>query len=148
MGQRAAGARGVASHFNDATALDATLFTVAGVMIAAVVAVSVVFTVLAFRRIQADPSMARAIRTGLVVLNLSMAVGVLMITQGGAQVDTAATLKIPHAVGMHAIQILPALAWSLSFTTLPAARQLRLVTGACVGYLGLMGVVALQTIAG
>lgn len=119
-------ARGVASHFNDATALDAALFYTAGVAAAAIVAVIVTLAGLAFVGARCERPLVWAIRTGLVVLVLSMAVGVLMIKQGGS--PAGAGMKVPHAVGMHAIQVLPALA--------------------CVGYLGLMGVVALQTVAG
>jgi hypothetical protein len=55
---------------------------------------------------------------------------------------------VPHAVGMHAVHVLPVLAWLLSFTVLSQWRRLRLVVAACIGYLGLLAVVAAQTFAG
>jgi hypothetical protein len=57
-------------------------------------------------------------------------------------------MKVPHAVAMHAIQVLPALAWLLSFAALPERRRLRLVWAATTGYGGLVAVSLLQTAAG
>ncbi len=59
-----------------------------------------------------------------------------------------AARRVPHAAGMHGIQVLPGLAWLLSFTTLPGVRQQRLVRAACAGYLGIVLVSALQTFGG
>ena len=61
--------RGVASHFNDDTALDNLLFVIMGGAAVAVTAtVILVMTVLAFTRMRASPSMALAIRAGLLIL--------------------------------------------------------------------------------
>jgi predicted membrane channel-forming protein YqfA (hemolysin III family) len=57
-------------------------------------------------------------------------------------------MKTPHAVAIHAIQVLPALAWLLSFAALPEPRRLRLVRIAGVGYVALVVVSVLQTGAG
>ena len=116
--------RGVASHFNFATTLDTALFLVGGAAIAVTVTVIVAVTVLAFTRMQAAPSMAVAIRAGLVILLVAQGVGGWMIghgvgpasdgvTQGLTTVGAAGVMKVPHAVAMHAIQVLPALAWLL-----------------------------------
>jgi hypothetical protein len=42
-------------------------------------------------------------------------------------------MKVPHAVAIHAIQVLPALAWLLAFTALSEPRRLGLVRVATVG---------------
>jgi hypothetical protein len=57
-------------------------------------------------------------------------------------------MKVPHAVAMHAIQVLPALAWLLSFARLPERRRLGLVWAATVGYGALVVVSLGQTAAG
>ncbi len=121
--------RGVASHFNFATTL------------------------------QAAPSMAVAIRAGLLILLVAQGVGGWMIghgvgpasdgvTQGLTTVGPAGVMKVPHAVAMHAIQVLPALAWLLSFAALPERRRVGLVWAASVGYGALVAVSVAQTAAG
>jgi hypothetical protein len=151
--------RGVASHFNFATTLDSALFVVGGAAIAVTVTVIVALTVLAFTRMQAPRSMAVAIRAGLVILLVAQGVGGWMIghgvgpasdgvTQGLTTVAPAGVMKVPHAVAMHAIQVLPALAWLLSFAALPERRRLSLVWAATAGYGALVAVSVAQTAAG
>jgi hypothetical protein len=151
--------RGVASHFNFATPLDTGLFLAGGVAIAVTVTVIVVLTVLAFRAMQATPSMTLAIRAGLLILLVAQGVGGWMIQHGvGPASDGATTglttfgpagvMKVPHAVAIHAIQVLPALAWLLSFATLAERRRTRLVAIATLGYVALVVVSLLQTATG
>jgi hypothetical protein len=54
-------------------------------------------------------------------------------------------MKVPHAVAIHAIQVLPALAWLLSFATLGERRRMGLVGMATLGYIALVAVSILQT---
>jgi hypothetical protein len=151
--------RGVASHFNFATSLDTRLFLLGGVAIAVTVTVILVLTVLAFTAMQAIPSMALAIRAGLLILLVGQAVGGWMIQHGvGPASDdqtiglttfgSAGVMKVPHAVAIHAIQVLPALAWLLSFATLSEQRRVGLVGTATLGYVALVVVSVLQTAAG
>ena len=151
--------RGVASHFNFTTTLDTALFLLGGAAIAVTVTVIVVLTVLVFTRLAAPPSMAVAIRGGLLILLVAQGVGGWMIghgvgpashgvTQGLTTVAPAGVMKVPHAVAMHAIQVLPALAWLLSFTTLAERRRLGLVWAATAGYGALVAVSVAQTAAG
>jgi hypothetical protein len=42
-------------------------------------------------------------------------------------------MKVPHAVAIHAIQVLPTLAWLLSLARLPEPHRLALVWAATVG---------------
>jgi hypothetical protein len=151
-------ARGVPSHFNDETAFDGALFLLNGVVIAFTVTIILILTLRSFRVAEASPSMRLAIRTGLVVLNLSMAAGIAMIVNGTMLVEgsdaalttfgSAGIMKVPHAVGMHAIQVLPGLAWLLSFSALPEERRTGVVGLAATGYGGLVLVSALQTYTG
>jgi len=151
--------RGVASHFNFTTTLDTALFVVGGAAIAVTVTVIVAVTVLAFTRLHAPPSMAVAIRGGLLILLVAQGVGGWMIghgvgpasdgvTQGLTTVAPAGVMKVPHAVAMHAIQVLPALAWLLGFADLAERRRLRLVWAATAGYGTLVAVSVTQTAAG
>jgi hypothetical protein len=151
--------RGVASHFNFDTPLDSFLFVLGGVAIAVAATAILVLTALAFRAMQAAPSMALAIRAGLLLLLVAQGVGGWMIQHGvGPAGDgvreglttfgAAGVMKVPHAVGIHAIQMLPALAWLLSFAALPERRRLGLVWLAVVGYLALLAVSLLQVATG
>ncbi len=57
-------------------------------------------------------------------------------------------MKVPHAVALHGIQVLPALAWLMSFTGFGQRARKRTVTVAVAGYAGLVAVAALQTFSG
>jgi hypothetical protein len=152
--------RGVAAHFNVQTALDNLLFVIMGgvaVGIAALVILAI--TVLAFTAMRASPSMALAIRAGLVILLVAQVVGGWMIQHGIGPANEGVTdelttfgaagvMKVPHAVAIHAIQVLPTLAWLLSFAALPERRRLGLVRVAVLGYAALVVVSVLQTASG
>ena len=152
--------RGVAAHFNDDTALDNLLFVImGGVAVGVTATVILVVTVLAFTSMRASPSMALAIRAGLVILLVAQVVGGWIIqhglglaeqgvTDGLTTFGAAGVMKVPHAVAIHAIQVLPALAWLLSFAALPEPRRLGLVRIAVVGYAALVVVSVLQTVTG
>jgi hypothetical protein len=151
--------RGVASHFNFATRLDTALFLAGAAAIAVTVTVIVALTVLAFTHMRAAPSMAVAIRAGLLILLVAQGVGGWMIghgvgpasdgvTQGLTTFGAAGVMKVPHAVAMHAIQVLPGLAWLLGFAALPERRRLGLVWAATAGYGALVAVSVTQTAAG
>jgi hypothetical protein len=152
--------RGVASHFNVQTTLDNLLFVImGGVAVGITALVIVVITVLAFTAMRAAPSMALAIRAGLLILLVAQVVGGWMIqhgigpanegaTEGLTTFGAAGVMKVPHAVAIHAIQVLPALAWLLSFAALPERRRLGLVRVAVLGYAALVVVSLLQTAGG
>jgi len=151
--------RGVASHFNFDTTLDSLLFVMGGAAIAVTATVIVALTVLAFTVMQAPPSMAVAIRAGLLILLVAQGVGGWMIghgvgpasdgvTVGLTTFGAAGVMKVPHAVSLHAIQVLPVLAWLLSFAAVGERRRLSLVRAATVGYVALAAVSVLQTAAG
>jgi hypothetical protein len=151
--------RGVASHFNFDTPLDSSLFVLGGVAIAVAATAILVLTALAFVAMEAAPSMALAIRAGLLILLVAQGVGGWMIQHGvGPAGDgvheglttfgAAGVMKVPHAVGIHGIQVLPALAWLLSFAALPERRRLGLVRMAVLGYVALLAVSLLQVATG
>lgn len=150
--------RGVPSHFAE-DGLDQTLFILAGVSIVVVAVVLVMVTVLAFRRLDASPSMALAIRVGLVLLLVGQALGGAIIANGTAidrpptEVDlavfgAAGAIKVPHAAALHAVQVLPLLAWLLSFTAMAEVRRSRVVTAAALGYGAVVAASAVQAFSG
>jgi hypothetical protein len=136
-------ARGTTSHFNVATPLDASLFSIMGLAIVVVWMTSVAVTVALFRQRFSDRSMGWALRLGLLITVLGSATGGLMIRPTGAQLAQAhathrmptsgahtvgapdggpgipgtgwslehGDLRVPHFVGLHAMQILPMFAW-------------------------------------
>jgi peptidoglycan/LPS O-acetylase OafA/YrhL len=86
-----------------------------------------------------------------------MAVGAFMIAKGmllvfagdpQAAYETGGTLKPTHAVTMHAILVLPALAWLLSFANWNEGRRLRVVLLAAAGYIVIAGLVAVWNLSG
>lgn len=143
-------ARGVAAHFNFTTPLDTALYVVVGAgAITVSVIVTVVMTVLAFRRRTDDPALTLAIRFGLLFMLTAVIVGGAMISVGNARADAGRTndlvqwgaagnMKVTHALGLHGIQVLAGLAVWLSATTLQAATRTAYVATAAVGYCGLL----------
>ncbi|WP_214402348.1 hypothetical protein [Pseudonocardia lacus] len=117
--------RGVRSHFNSDTDLDATLFSVMGMTVAFIWLATVWLAIGVLGRPRLDPALTASIRLGLVVALLGMLVGVVMSVNGGHAVavadggpglplfgwsTTGGDLRVAHFVGMHAVQVLPLLA--------------------------------------
>jgi hypothetical protein len=150
--------RRVPSHFNVETAFDGYVARALAAGGFALVAVIVGLTVTAFRKNPTVPvSLRVALRIGFVVLCAAMAVGATMIARGmmlvfagnaAAAYATGGSLKPTHAVTMHAILVLPAIAWLVSFADWTEDRRLRLVLLASGAYLVLAGAVAVANIAG
>ncbi|MGE7387840.1 hypothetical protein ACQKM2_20405 [Streptomyces sp. NPDC004126] len=140
--------RGVPSHFNTETTFDTLVTRALAAGGVTLIAVVVTLTAAALRpHPTVAPSMRLALRAGLVALTGSMAAGAVMIAYGltleGAgraaeAYQAAGFLRPAHAVTMHAVLLLPTLAWLLSRTRRPEAERLRLIRitvaayGACV----------------
>jgi hypothetical protein len=149
--------RGRPSHFNVETPLDALIARALAVGGAVLVVVIVSLTVAAFRpRATRHPSRLLAIRSGFAALLGAQLAGVLMIARGmrlvlrgDAQAAYAAGgfLKPAHAVLMHGIFVLPALAWLLSLLGWPEERQQAVVLAATAGYTLLAGAVTVTSVA-
>ena len=151
--------RGVPSHFNEATAFDTAVFRSMGGLVAMVGLAIVTVTVWSFASLRAAPSMAMAIRVGLVLLVASQLLGGAILANGltkpdaeavaaGSTFGAAGGIKVPHAVSLHAVQLLPALAWLLVFTAWAERRRTQVVLVAAAGYLGLFLVTVIQTFSG
>ncbi len=159
--------RGTASHFNFATPFDHTVFSWMGMMIGLVGIVVFTMTLWSLFSLKTSLSMAWAIRIGLVLLVISQVVGGFMISNGlqkvfdpetqefvsagiesASIIGAAGNIKVPHAVALHAIQVLPLLAWLLSFTNWEEDRRTRITIVAAIGYVGLAVVIVIQTLIG
>jgi hypothetical protein len=150
--------RGVPSHFNVATPFDASIARALAAGGFVLVAVIIVLTRAAFRPTPGVPiSLRIAIQIGFVALCLAMATGAAMIARGMSLVfagspeaayATGGTLKPTHAVTMHAILVLPALAWILSFANWSERQRVTMVLVAAAGYIVLVAVVAAGNAAG
>lgn len=150
--------RGVPSHFAQ-EGVDAVLFAGAALTIGVVGLTLVAVTVLAFRRLDAPPSMALAIRVGLVLLLVGQVLGGAIVANGTAidrpptEADlavfgAAGAMKVPHAVALHAVQVLPALAGLASLTSMTERRRRSVVAVAAGGYAALVAASAVQTFTG
>ncbi|MFF0575731.1 hypothetical protein [Streptosporangium saharense] len=152
--------RGVPSHLNFGTPVDTAVSAVLAVTaFAGLIPPIVVIAARAFRGLDASPSMSLAIRAGLAVLLLSQVAGGALIANGRViglppgQTDlsilgAAGQLKVPHAVTLHALQALPALAALLTLTSWDERARTRLVALATTGYGGLVVVSVLQAARG
>ena len=140
--------RGVPSHFNVETTFDA--FVTRGLAGGGIVLVALigVLTITAFRSSSSvPPSLRLAVRAGLAALCGSMVVGGLMIARGMTLVASGAaetayatggSLKPIHAVTMHGILVLPALALLLRRGGWSEAQAVRVVRVAAIAYTALI----------
>ncbi len=129
--------RGTASHFNAATPLDGAVFNLMGVMILFNTLLEVMLLVMFLQRgLALAPAYLWGIRLGIVGALLSAADGGMMIYHGAHTVGapdggpglwmvnwstTAGDLRVAHAVGLHAMQILPLVGYVLSRRAAPRA---------------------------
>jgi hypothetical protein len=149
--------RGVASHFNYDTDFDAAVFSLMGILIGVVAVGIAIVAVRAFGRIDGPPSTRLAIRAGMVFLLLGQALGGLILANAFAPSSTIATasivgaageLKVPHALGLHGLQVLGVLALILERTSAPARSAVTAVASCALGYGLLLVAATLQTYAG
>jgi hypothetical protein len=169
------------SHFNVSTPLDAALWSVMGSSIAVVWVATLVISVLLFANPGPDRARNLAIRAGAVISVIGMALGFLMTIPSAAQIQAdngivgahtvglddggpglpllgwstvGGDLRIPHFVGMHALQLLPLLlivleALSRRFVVLTDdAVRARLMWVATAGYSAVVGLVTWQALRG
>jgi hypothetical protein len=172
---------GLTSHFNVSTALNTALWAVMAVSIVVVWLAAVPIAVFLLRTDLGDPARALAIRSGLLIALVGMALAFLMTGPTAAQLNdyrgivgahtvgaadggpsvpllgwstVAGDLRIPHFVGMHALQVLPfsallleVLARRIPPLAAPLARRgvLRVLVGL---YLGVLTLLTVQALAG
>ena len=120
--------RGVPSHFNHATRVDATI---EAAMLGLILLVSIGIFWLAIRSawlIPMDEAVACALRGGIWLLAASCLLGMISTSLGELNQSrgkspeiwgNAGVLKYPHGAALHAIQVLPIFAWVLSQLRIP-----------------------------
>ncbi|MER6530088.1 hypothetical protein [Streptomyces sp. NPDC001508] len=119
--------RRVPSHLDMETPFDTAVSMTLAIGGGVLVVLLTVFAVAAFRhRPAGPPGMAPAVRAGFAVLLVALASGAAMIARGvlltrtghqEAAYHSTAPLKPLHGVSLHAVLVLPALAWLLSRTS-------------------------------
>ncbi|MFF2813035.1 hypothetical protein ACFVT2_38890 [Streptomyces sp. NPDC058000] len=171
------------SHFNVETPLDHVLFAVMGISAAVLWTATLVFAILLFRARLGDRAATWAIRLAVLIALVGVALGGLMlratpaqqaagdlataigahsvgIPDGGPAMPltgwnaTGGDLRIPHFVGMHALQALPLFLYGIEALARRRARlrdervRLRLVVTAAGFLAGLLALVTWQALRG
>ncbi|MEU1595643.1 hypothetical protein ABZ468_22985 [Streptomyces sp. NPDC005708] len=136
--------RHVPSHLNTETPFDTVVAMTLAVGGGVLVVVLSAFAAAAFRHRPDGPvGMALAVRSGFAIMIVALLSGAVMIARGvvlsrtghqQAAYHSTAPLKPLHAVSLHAVLVLPALAWSLSRTAWRDASKQRIVRAAVGGY--------------
>ena len=124
--------RGVRSHMNFSTVLDAILFAVMGLFIALnTVLVAVLLVFWCFARTRTEPAVTWGVRLGLLMLLLGSVEGVYMVQHGahtlGAKDGTPGLpflnwsrgygdLRVAHFFALHSLQLLPLIGLALTRT--------------------------------
>jgi len=171
-------ARGVISHFNAASVLDATLFSIMGLAILVLFGAAIALTVALFRQRFTDGAFGWALRLGMLLTVLGQATGGLMTAPTRAQLDAARTsglkvsgshtvgapdggpglpitgwsreygdLRVPHFIGIHAVQLLPAAAWLLGLSVSAGWRR-RAIFVTAAAYYALFAYLLIQALSG
>jgi hypothetical protein len=162
--------RGTTSHFNEATVLDAAVYFTMGGFVSLVFAATVVVAVLVLRTRGVDRTIAAGMRWGLAVSLAGMLEAVLMTVNtrwhdgGGHTVGgpdggpglpvtdwstVHGDLRIGHFVGLHALQVLPILAFLLlRVPGLDERARTRLLRIGGAGYLGVLVLTTWQALRG
>jgi hypothetical protein len=139
-------ARGVASHFNNGSGLDRSLFFVMGVAITMVTVAVARLGVYAYRTKFADAALGSAVRIGIALMVFGSCIAFIMPRPTSSQLQSmqageptpqlgahtvgapddstnglaftrwsteGGDLRVPHFIGLHALQLLPMLALAL-----------------------------------
>jgi hypothetical protein len=132
--------RRVPSHLDMETAFDTAVSMTLAVGGGVLVVLLTVFAVVSFRQRPVGPTgMALAVRSGFAILLVGLASGAAMIARGvvltrtghqQAAYHSTAPLKPLHGVSLHAVLVLPALAWLLSRTSWSEPVRERIVAAA------------------
>ncbi|MBC6448905.1 hypothetical protein GPZ80_17180 [Actinokineospora sp. HBU206404] len=143
--------RGVPSHFNSETGFGRVIATSLAVGGGLILVSVLTITAAALRADSVTrPDMRLAVRAGLLLLVVALLVGAAMIARGVIAVNagdpdvaytTAGAFKPLHAVAMHAVLVLPGIAWLVGFTRWTELLRLRVVQLGTTGY----GVLAVTT---
>ena len=158
-------ARGTFSHFNtstDSITLLATQVFTNGVAVLFLVQLAIV--ALALLQRDGDRGLKRAVRAGLAMATFGMVVPVYflatevhqrtvvdangreIVMYQGHGIGEAGDFRVPHFVGLHAVQVLLVVFFALR--RMDENRRARLITLAALGYTGLLAFVTWQAASG
>ena len=157
--------RGVPSHFNDRTAFDGAVFGLMGFMILLNTLLAGLLLVLYFAVPTDLPGpYLWAVRLSLALFLLGSAVGPLMVSRGAHAVGVpdggpglpfvnwsteGGDLRAAHAIGLHALQVLPLAAWALGrLRLLTESEETMAVSGLAAVLLLLFVLLLRQALAG
>ncbi|OUE21622.1 hypothetical protein BFL34_00980 [Clavibacter michiganensis] len=176
-----AAAAGTTSHFNISSPLATTLWAVMAGSITVLYLCTFVTSLAVLRLRLPDPALTLGIRAGALIALVGIGLAYLMTSPTAAQLadfhgvagahtvgaddggpgipvlgwsTTAGDLRIPHFVGMHALQVLPVLALLLGAAgrRIPALApdrvRVRLTAIAAVAYLAVIAIVTVQALRG
>ena len=166
-------ARGTTSHFNVATPLDMALFAVMGTAIAVLWLASAGILVALFRQQFGDAAWGWALRLSLLISLLGAATGGMMLRPSRQQLEAPrptvagghtvgapdggpglpgvgwsaqhGDLRIPHFFGLHALQVIPFLAW---FLRRRRGFSVTAVCAAAASYFALTAILTWQALRG
>ncbi|CAN5213196.1 hypothetical protein BH11ACT3_BH11ACT3_09280 [soil metagenome] len=174
-------ATGDTSHFNVSTPLHTAAWAVMAASISVVWVITLVVAVLLFRNALGDPARSLAIRAGALLAVLGMGLAFLMTGPQGDQISNyqgivgahtvgladgglglpllgwstvAGDLRVPHFIGMHALQLLPVFVITLELLArrvpllMDVVVRLRLVVVAEASYLAVVLLVTWQALSG
>jgi len=171
-------ARGLTSHFNAATPLDAALFGIMGTAIVVLWGSAIALSAALFRHRFEDASFGWALRLGMLLTVIGQASGAFMTAPSREQLEAARAtgmlvsgshtvgapdggvglpvtgwsrehgdLRVAHFVGIHAVQVLPAIVW-LTAPLGSIVRRRRTVVVAGAAYFGLFAILLAQALSG
>jgi len=167
--------RGTTSHFNDATPIDAALWYMVKLAIMPVALAVVVLCVLLMRQKNLPPVLGLSLRLGTLLTIVGLIPAIIMILPDAAQQfiteievnghtigfvtggpglpwlgwsTVAGDLRAAHFVGLHALQVVPLLGWSIAhfLTKLGTRRQLYLVWNLGCTYFGVISLLTWQAL--
>jgi len=152
--------RGEASHFNQDTTFDSTVWSLMGNVVVLVALAIAIFLGWALVRFEGGPAARIAVVVGLSAIMVSGYIGFGMAAEGEAAFDAtgqvpstvvfgvAGSAKLAHALGMHGLQMLALVAIGLGLRPPPVRAQVWLMTVAAAGYAAVFGAVTATAYAG
>ncbi len=174
-------AAGITSHFNVSTPLSITLWAIMAGSIGTLWVATFVVSILLFRNPLGDPARALAIRGGALIAVVGMGLAFLMtgpnadqlsnfqgiagahsvgVADGGPGLPilgwstVAGDLRIPHFVGMHALQVIPLILMAIELVSrrVVALRETRvryqLIAIVSVAYVAVLALLTVQALRG
>ena len=166
---------GLASHFNVSTPFHSALWSIMAVSIVVVWMMALIVTFSLFRTDLGDRARTIAIRAGAVIAVVGMGLAFLMTSPSAQQLadfqgvagahavgiadggpglpvlgwsTVAGDLRIPHFIGMHALQVFPLLVIALERLVRSGVVRARLIVVAVVTYAATIAVLTWQSLSG